>query len=69
MPQIIRFHETGCADVLKIEDLPLAEPGEGEVCLIIEAISLNRAEFMFREGNTWKTRYSPHDLAMKQPGS
>ncbi len=30
MPKIIRFHETGSADVLKIEDLPLTEPGDGE---------------------------------------
>ena len=50
MPQIVRFHETGDADVLKIEDLPLTEPCEGEVRLKVEAISLNRAEVMFRQG-------------------
>jgi len=44
MPKIIRFHTTGNADVLKIEDLPLTEPGEGEVRLKVEAISLNRAD-------------------------
>ena len=44
MPKIIRFHETGGADVLKVEDLPLAEPGEGEVRLKVDAIGLNRAE-------------------------
>ncbi len=31
MAKIIRFHETSGADVLKIEDLPLTEPGEGGV--------------------------------------
>ena len=41
MPRIIRFHETGGADVLQIEDLPLEEPGEGEVRLKVEAIGLN----------------------------
>ncbi len=50
MPQIIRFHETGGADVLQIEDLPLEEPGEGDVRLKVEAIGLNRAEVMFRKG-------------------
>ena len=50
MPKIIRFHETGGADVLQIEDLPLEEPSEGEVRLKVEAIGLNRAEVMFREG-------------------
>jgi len=34
MPKIIRFHETGGADVLKVEDLPLIEPGKGEVRLV-----------------------------------
>ncbi len=44
MPTTIRFHETGGAEVLKFEDLPLTDPGEGEVRLKVEAIGLNRAE-------------------------
>ena len=31
MAQIVHFHEIGGADVLKIEELPLTEPIEGEV--------------------------------------
>ena len=50
MPRIVRFHETGDADVLKIEDLPAGEPGQGEVRLKVEAIGLNRAEVLFRQG-------------------
>lgn len=50
MAKIVRFHTTGSADVLKLEDLPTPEPGEGEVRLKVEAIGLNRAEVMFREG-------------------
>ncbi len=50
MPKIVRFHETGGPEVLKIEDMPLADPGEGEVRLNVEAIGLNRAEVMFRQG-------------------
>ena len=50
MSKIIRFHETGEADVLKVEDVPLTEPGDGEVRLKVEAIGLNRAEVMFRRG-------------------
>ena len=50
MPKIVRFHETGEADVLKLEDLALADPGQGEVRLKVEAIGLNRAEVMFRQG-------------------
>ena len=54
MPKIIRFHETGGADVLQIEGLPLEEPSEGEVRLKVEAIGLNRAEVMFRDGHKLK---------------
>ena len=50
MPKIVRFHETGAAKVLKLEDLPLTEPGEGEVRLKVEAMGLNRAEVLFRQG-------------------
>jgi NADPH:quinone reductase len=50
MPKIVRFYEFGEADVLKLEDLPLAEPGPGEVRLKVEAIGLNRAEVGFRAG-------------------
>jgi NADPH:quinone reductase-like Zn-dependent oxidoreductase len=50
MPKIVQFHEFGDADVLKLEDQPLKEPGEGEVRLKVEAISLNRAEVGFRAG-------------------
>jgi len=50
MPRIVRFHQTGEADVLKIEELPLEQPGKGEVRLKVEAIGLNRAEVMYRQG-------------------
>ena len=50
MVKIVRFHELGNADVLKIEDLPLVEPKDGEIRLQVKAIGLNRAEVVFREG-------------------
>jgi NADPH:quinone reductase-like Zn-dependent oxidoreductase len=50
MPRIVRFHETGNADVLKLEETPLVEPGAGEVRLKVAAIGLNRAEVLFRQG-------------------
>ena len=50
MSKIIRFHEIGGPEVLRIEDLPLTEPGQGEVRLNVEAFSLNRADVMFRQG-------------------
>src|SRR5258705_2333258 len=50
MPRIVRFHEVGDANVLKLEELPKPQPKEGEVLLRVEAIGLNRAEVMFRSG-------------------
>ncbi|MCH8157113.1 MAG: zinc-dependent alcohol dehydrogenase family protein [Nitrospinae bacterium] len=68
MPKIVRFHETGGADVLKVEDLPLAEPGEGEVRLKVEAIGLNRAEVMFREGQYLEDPVFPSRLGYEAAG-
>ncbi|MEO1573618.1 MAG: zinc-dependent alcohol dehydrogenase family protein [Pseudomonadota bacterium] len=50
MPMQVVFHELGGADVLKLEEQPLRDPGPGEVRLKVEAIGLNRAEVMFRMG-------------------
>ncbi len=50
MARVVRFHETGGPEVLRIEDLPPREPGPSEVRINVEAIGLNRAEAMFRSG-------------------
>jgi NADPH2:quinone reductase len=50
VPKIVRFHQTGGAEVLQLEDLPTPEPQQGEARIKVEAIGLNRAEVMFREG-------------------
>ena len=68
MPKIIRFHETGGADVLQIEDLPLEEPSQGEVRLKVEAIGLNRAEVMFREGQYLEDPELPSRLGYEAAG-
>ncbi|MFJ8386562.1 zinc-dependent alcohol dehydrogenase family protein [Streptomyces sp. NPDC094438] len=46
----VLFHETGGPEVLRIEEVPLAQPGPGEVLFRVEAIGLNRAEALFRAG-------------------
>ncbi len=68
MPKIVRFHETGGAEVLKLEDLPLAEPEKGEVRLKVEAIGLNRAEIMFRKGQYLETPELPSRLGYEAAG-
>ncbi len=68
MSKTIRFHETGGAQVLKVEDLPLTEPGEDEVRLKVEAIGLNRAEIMFREGQYLETPELPSRIGSEAAG-
>ena len=50
MSRIVRFHETGAADVLKVEDVEVPAPKAGEVQIRVKAMGLNRAEVMFRTG-------------------
>ncbi len=68
MSKVVRFHETGAADVLKIEDIPMAEPGTGEVRLKVEAIGLNRAEVMFRSGQYLETPIFPSRIGYEASG-
>ena len=63
MSKQVVFHEIGDADVLKIQDQPLVEPGEGEVRIRVEAIGLNRAEVMFRRGQYLEQPVFPSKLS------
>jgi NADPH:quinone reductase-like Zn-dependent oxidoreductase len=67
--RIVRFHEVGAADVLKIEDLPVPEPGEGEVRLRVKALGLNRAEVMFRMGQYLVQPQLPSKLGYEASGT
>jgi NADPH:quinone reductase-like Zn-dependent oxidoreductase len=50
MPRVVRFHEVGGPEVLKIEQETQKQPGKGEVRLKVGAVGLNRAESMFMRG-------------------
>lgn len=50
MSQVVRIHEQGPPEVLRIEDLDVGGPDAGEVRVRIEAIGLNRSEAAFRAG-------------------
>lgn len=66
--KIIRFHEKGSADVLRIDELTLPEPGPGEVRLRVKAIGLNRAEVMFREGQYFLEPTLPSNIGYEASG-
>jgi NADPH2:quinone reductase len=46
----IRFHQTGGPDVLRWEDVPLGEPGPGEVRIRHTAVALNFRDILVRRG-------------------
>jgi NADPH:quinone reductase len=50
MSKAIRVHAPGGPEVLRWEELPLPEPGPGEVLLRHEAIGLNYIDVYFRTG-------------------
>ena len=57
--KIVRFHKIGGPEVLQFDELPLPEPGPGEILLRVKAIGLNRAEVMFRNGQYLETPVLP----------
>jgi NADPH:quinone reductase-like Zn-dependent oxidoreductase len=68
MPRIVRFHETGGPEVLRIEELPAQDPGPNEVRLKVEALGLNRAEAMFRMGAYLEPPKLPAKLGYEAAG-
>jgi NADPH:quinone reductase-like Zn-dependent oxidoreductase len=52
MSRSVRIHQFGDADVLRIEEANVGEPGPGEVRLRIHAIGMNRTELTLRSGRS-----------------
>lgn len=50
MSRIVRFHEFGGPEVLKLENVDVKAPDADEVRIKVQALGLNRAEVVFREG-------------------
>jgi NADPH:quinone reductase len=50
MAQAIRMHEIGGPEVLRLETVPVGEPGPGEVRLRQVAVGINYADTYFRNG-------------------
>ena len=46
----IQIHETGGPEVLSLADLPIPQPGPGQVLIRVEAVGVNFIEIYFRKG-------------------
>ncbi|HHT0593576.1 TPA: zinc-dependent alcohol dehydrogenase family protein [Legionella anisa] len=66
--KIVRFHQTGGPEVLRLEEMLLPEPRKGEVRLRVHAIGLNRAEVMFRSGAYLVEPHFPSKIGYEASG-
>ena len=69
MSRIVRFHQTGGPEVLKIEEVEVPPPGKGEVRIAVKALGLNRAEVMFRSGQYLEEAKFPARLGYEAAGT
>ncbi len=69
MARVVRFHQTGGPEVLKIEDLEVPPPGSGEIQIRVHALGLNRAEAMFRRGQYLEDPKLPARLGYEAAGT
>ena len=69
MVKIVRFEETGAPEVLRLFDEPLVAPGEGQIRLKVQAIGLNRAEIMLREGRYAADPVLPSRIGLEASGT
>jgi NADPH:quinone reductase-like Zn-dependent oxidoreductase len=67
--RIVRFHQTGGPEVLKIETVDVRAPATGEARLKVKALGLNRAEAMFRSGQYLETPKFPARLGYEAAGT
>jgi len=68
MARKVLLHETGPADVLKIESVPTPEPAKGEIRIRVKAIGLNRAEVNLRAGTYGQPSKFPVQIGLEAAG-
>jgi NADPH:quinone reductase-like Zn-dependent oxidoreductase len=68
MTRSVRIHEFGGADVLKIENVTVGEPGPGQVRLRIHALGLNRTEVTLRSGRSPVKPSLPSSIGFEAAG-
>jgi hypothetical protein len=63
MSKAVRFYEAGGPEVLKLVDVEVPRPNQGEVRIRVKAIGLNRAEAMYRSGSYIQQPVFPAQLS------
>jgi NADPH:quinone reductase-like Zn-dependent oxidoreductase len=68
MTRVVRFHEIGGPEVLRIETIDVPAPGPGEIQIRVKALGLNRAEVLLRSGTYIETPTLPSGLGREAAG-
>ncbi|MER5519728.1 zinc-dependent alcohol dehydrogenase family protein [Streptomyces sp. NPDC002763] len=68
MAKLVQFDRLGGPEVLTLRDVEVGAPGAGEVRIRVDAIGLNRAEIMFREGSYFDEPRFPSTLGYEAAG-
>ncbi|MEU6497078.1 zinc-dependent alcohol dehydrogenase family protein [Streptomyces sp. NPDC046984] len=69
MARQVQFDQLGGPEVLTVREVEIDPPGPGEVLLRVEAIGVNRAEVMFREGSYFLQPAFPSTLGYEAAGT
>lgn len=68
MARLVRFHQHGGPEVLRIEHAEFPPPGPGEVQIRVKALGINRAEALLRAGAYIETPMLPSGLGLEAAG-
>jgi len=68
MARVVRFHQHGGPEVLRIEHVEVPPPGQGEVQIRVKALGLNRAEALLRAGSYIEKPTFPSGLGLEAAG-
>ena len=68
MARVVRFHQHGGPEVLRIEHVEVPPPGQGEVQIRVKALGLNRAEALLRAGSYIEQPTFPSGLGLEAAG-
>jgi NADPH:quinone reductase-like Zn-dependent oxidoreductase len=68
MTRVVRFHEHGGPEVLRIENVDVPGPGRGEIQIRVKALGLNRAEASLRSGSYIESAKFPSGLGLEAAG-
>ena len=66
--RVVRFHQVGGPEVLRIERVEVPVPAAGEVRIRVKALGLNRAEALLRTGRYIETPAFPSGLGLEAAG-